>query len=88
MAQPRDGETAMWLMNGLTLVNGGSLIASSDWQPTIVGNFDGDAGTGGARQDILWRNTVTGQHTIWLMNGFVPSASTPVLNGIGFWPSP
>ena len=39
--------------------------ASLDWQIVGFGDF-----TGAGRQDILWRNTITGSIDAWIMNGF------------------
>jgi hypothetical protein len=39
-------------------------MVALDWEIVGVGDFDGDA-----RSDILWRNAVTGQNYVFLMNG-------------------
>src|SRR5438034_4053804 len=53
-------------MNGLTLCGSSSINAVGDqaWQVKGIGDFDGDG-----KADILWRNAVTGENYIWLMNG-------------------
>ncbi len=83
------GQTALWLMNGLSYSGAGGLLGSADWQPALVGNFNGDTGTGGRpRQDLLWRNSRTGEHAMWLMNGTSISGGATVLNGAAWWAAP
>jgi FG-GAP-like repeat len=84
----RDGYSDILLRNSTTgqvtdwlgTVRGGfvdntahsSATLSTDWQVTGVGDYNGDA-----IDDILWRNTVTGQVTEWLGNlngGFVDNS--------------
>ena len=60
------GEVVIWLMNGLEIMQTGSLGKSSTaFVIRGTGDFDGN-GT----SDILWQNTGTGAVSIWLMNGF------------------
>jgi hypothetical protein len=42
----------------------------------IVAGTDDFSGDGKA--DILWRNTATGQNTVWLMNGATASSSASI----------
>jgi hypothetical protein len=35
------------------------------WRRTLPGDFNGDG-----KADLVWRNTATGQHAIWLMDGY------------------
>jgi len=60
-----NGDTVIWLMNGMGLVAGGSL-GTVPLAYTIAGiiDFNGDG-----KSDILWRNTMNGDTVIWLMNG-------------------
>jgi hypothetical protein len=81
------GQTSLWVMNGLAMQAGGALLTHVDWQPARIGNFDGNVG-GGSRHDILWRNSRTGQHAIWLMNGLSLAAGANVLNGAAWWSGP
>jgi hypothetical protein len=55
----------MWLINGTTVIGGGSPgSVASPW--AIVGqrDFNGDGFA-----DLLWRNSSSGQVVIWLLNG-------------------
>jgi hypothetical protein len=63
-SNPTTGETLMQLMNGSTIVGGGSLLLSPSWVATHVGDFNGDG-----KSDLIWRNTATGETAMWLMNG-------------------
>ena len=59
------GQVLDWLMNGATVIGGGSPGSTpSPW--AIVGqrDFNGDG-----LADILWRNGTTGQLVVWLVNG-------------------
>ena len=60
------GLNAMWLMNGATMDNNLPVLSfsSQDWQ--VAGadsDFDGDG-----MSDLYWRNTATGDNSIWLMS--------------------
>jgi FG-GAP-like repeat/Gametolysin peptidase M11 len=61
---PGTGETLMQLMNGNTVIGGGSLMINANWAVTNVGDFNGDG-----KSDLIWRNTTTGETAMWLMNG-------------------
>jgi len=58
------GETAIWLMNGLTSTAAASYAPGADWSVAGTGDFDGDGKT-----DLLWRNSATGGAVVWFMNG-------------------
>jgi len=62
------GQVAIWLMSGLTMVNAGIVAtvdpAANDYDIQGVGDFDGDG-----NDDVLWRETTTGEVAIWIMNG-------------------
>src|SRR5438046_7922467 len=50
---------------------------ASGWQVQGIGDFDGDG-----KDDILWRNTSTGENYIYLMNGLT-IASQGSINSVG-----
>jgi hypothetical protein len=87
------GQTTVWYMNGANGATwtGGSadLPPVTDPNMTIVGVADFNAD---GRPDILWRNTSTGQITIWYMNGatftggtanVLPTLSDPAWTVVG-----
>jgi hypothetical protein len=83
------GEVAIWQMDGTYFQNGAIILGLPEWQVAKVGNFNGDVGSGGKpKHDLLWRNSTTGQHAIWLMNGFTFTAGAIVLNGTQWWAAP
>jgi hypothetical protein len=61
------GQTVVWQMDGTTFSNFTTItptIADASWKIVGTGDFDGDGKT-----DLLWRNSVSGQAVVWLMNG-------------------
>jgi len=61
------GDVYIWLMNGATISDQGSvwtLGAGSPWRIAGVGDFSGEG-----KSDIILRNSSTGDVYIWLMNG-------------------
>ncbi len=76
------GNTALWLMNGNAIMNGGIAYlgnVSSNW--TIVGedDFNGDG-----YADLLWRDTA-GDVAIWIMNGTRVEGSSVLANVATNW---
>ena len=39
-------------------------MPDTNWVPALVADMDGDG-----RPDIVWRNTVTGENSVWIMSG-------------------
>lgn len=80
----RDSDTnrsAIWLLNGTRFTSSARLlptIPNPDWQIRVSGDFNGDN-----QADIGWRNIVTDQVAIWLMDGtrLASSVSLPVFPG-------
>lgn len=74
-------ETAIWIMDGPNIVNGGFLPGSprgtnfnQSWIPTFS-DFNGDG-----KSDVFWENINTGENAMWVMDG--PN----IING-GFLPN-
>ena len=63
-----DGRLAVWLMNGHAVVTGFALsparVPDLNWKVRGAGDFNGDF-----RPDLIWQNEVTGQVSVWLMDG-------------------
>ncbi|MGG6269929.1 FG-GAP-like repeat-containing protein [Leptolyngbya sp. AN03gr2] len=58
-------ETAIWLVNGTSVVDGGAPGATGpNWEIVSTRDFNADGKT-----DLLWRNSVTGDNSLWLMDG-------------------
>src|SRR5204862_2024335 len=61
------GENYIYFMDGTTIKPTEGFIrtvADLNWKVAGVGDFDGDG-----KDDILWRNSATGENYIYLMNG-------------------
>src|SRR4051794_11443550 len=61
------GQDYLYTMNGTAITSGeGSLrtVADLNWSVVGTGDFDGDG-----KADLLWRNHVTGENYLYLMDG-------------------
>ena len=57
------GYTSFWFFRSSGVDGEWSITVPTDWQPVAFGDFDGDGIT-----DIFWRNSTTGETSIWLMS--------------------
>jgi hypothetical protein len=78
------GDTAVWLMNGLTPKPGGTAIifpGTAGWTVTHARDIDGDG-----KADLIWRNNGTGATAAWLMNGLAAKpGGTGILSSDANW---
>jgi hypothetical protein len=57
-------------MNGLGVASAALLpTVAQSWSVAGTGDYDGDG-----KRDLLWRNALTGENAIWLMNGAARAA--------------
>jgi hypothetical protein len=63
------GQTAYWLMDGATTINGGVLLTHPRWKVIGTGDLNGDG-----KADLVWYNADTGQTAYWLMSGATATA--------------
>ena len=77
------GQIATWFMNGTNRLDVSfltpSMVASLDWQPVGMGDFNADS-----RADILWQNVSTGQLYVWFMNGTTMTDGAYLTNSLSF----
>ncbi|MBW4519332.1 MAG: FG-GAP repeat protein [Scytolyngbya sp. HA4215-MV1] len=67
------GKIVVWTMNGFTPTGSVQVpfsVTDTNWSISGTGDFNRDSNA-----DILWRNNVTGENTIWVMNRFTPVSS-------------
>jgi hypothetical protein len=58
------GQTASWLMNGLTATETAVLLSHPSFRVIAAPDFNGDG-----KSDLLWYDPETGQTVTWLMSG-------------------
>ena len=75
------GANVLYYMNGVTKVSEVTLTAltnnaTNNWVVGGIGDFNGDG-----NDDIIWRNTISGQNVVWYMNNATRTslASLPTL---------
>jgi len=86
------GEVAVWSMGGTTIAasadvtaNGAAVRPDASWSVAGIGRFNGDNAGGNA--DVLWRNSATGELTVWFMSGSsIASSADLTLNGVAVRP--
>jgi subtilisin family serine protease len=69
-----DGRNTVWLMDGSARLEGSGAaptLADTAWQVAGTGDFDGDG-----KADVLWRHAVTGNNSIWFMDGSTRAAGS------------
>ena len=73
------GWLAVWLMNGLQLIDSASLspgqVSDTSWEISTVADLNGDG-----KSDLVWQDRSAGWIAVWLMNG------TQLLESIGVKP--
>lgn len=67
-----NGLVAVWfteggVVNNFDVLNAGT--AGTGWEVVATGNFDDD----GLQDDLVWRNSLTGDNAVWLMDGITPT---------------
>lgn len=78
---PQTGEAVVWLLDQAVGSGPGDWLVKAMWSPGVMtGNvtlsYTGDLNADG-RADIVWRDYITGQVTLWLMG----ENGTPILSG-------
>jgi hypothetical protein len=59
------GTLAIWFLDGTTITGTATLpMITPQWQIVSVDDFDGDG-----KADLLWRHTISGIHTVWVLDG-------------------
>ena len=76
------GKVSVWIMNGLSVLDGRLLspdtIADGRWKIIGTGDYDRDG-----RTDLFWRHETTGQLSAWRMDGSVMLGGTSLTpNGV------
>jgi mono/diheme cytochrome c family protein len=74
-----NGTVAIWLMDGLNLVSGSSILAGGGgWSVMAVRDYDQDG-----QVDILWQRVTDSRVTIWLMSGLTRLSSGIIIDVSG-----
>lgn len=78
------GQNSIWFLdenNARTQVGALPPVNDANWQIAGIGDFDGDG-----QDDLVWRNNVTGQNSVWFMNGSnrVGTAALPEVTDAGW----
>src|SRR5437773_10390413 len=62
-------------MNGAAISSAAvfATVPDPNWSIVATGDFDGDG-----KSDLLWRNSATGENTIWFMNGAAISGGASI----------
>ena len=58
------GTTSLWLVSGLDMHDGATLLVDPDWRVELTADLDGND-----KSDLIWRNRATGATAVWLMDG-------------------
>jgi hypothetical protein len=75
------GLVAIWMMNGLQLIDGRLLnmpAPGPTWQISGGGDFNGDG-----YRDLVWHDGVTGNISIWFMDGTTVTSATVIPADLG-----
>lgn len=76
-ADSASGESAYWLMDGLTRRAEGTLLRDGGWRIIATGDLNADG-----RQDLLWHNDGARSSVVWLMDesGRAAASQVPLLS--------
>ncbi|MDX2218409.1 MAG: FG-GAP-like repeat-containing protein [Burkholderiales bacterium] len=68
------GDTAIWLIDGVTVSAGAAIVSGSPYRVTHTGDFNGDG-----KADLVFRNETTGEVSLFMMNGTAVSSGAGIL---------
>jgi YVTN family beta-propeller protein len=78
-----NGRNNMWLMNGTEILGKQSIGGDTDWRLVATGErFDANDD---GRTDLIWRSSVSGVSTLWLLAANGMPEQTRFLGGNGIW---
>jgi uncharacterized delta-60 repeat protein len=75
------GTALTWFLNGTTYTgesNFSNTVADQNWQIVSTGDFNKDG-----KDDLFWRNSVTGQNLVWFMNGTAKTGERLINDSVG-----